>query len=60
LLLKTFDLLAHGTVCQVQPIGCGAQILQFGDSAEGGQGIQRQAHDGFFRGKIDSVSLADQ
>jgi hypothetical protein len=56
LLLKAFDLLAHGTVCQVEPVGCGAQILQFGNGSEGGQGIQRQAHGGLSGEK--SIRLA--
>ncbi|MNT56006.1 hypothetical protein D3C72_1932840 [compost metagenome] len=41
LLFQHLDLLADCAVRQVQAFGRGAQVLQLGDDAEGGEGIQR-------------------
>ncbi len=44
LFFQALDLLADGAVGQVQALGGRAQILQFGDRTEGGQGVQGQTH----------------
>ncbi|MNV81327.1 hypothetical protein D3C71_1749870 [compost metagenome] len=44
LFLQPLDLLADRAVRQVQPLSRRPQILQFGDGAEGRQGVQRQTH----------------
>jgi len=43
LLLQQPQLLAHRTVREVQLLRRGAQVLQAGEGAEGGQRVQRQA-----------------
>ena len=40
LFFQATDLLADGAMGQVQAFGRGAQVLQFGHRAKGGQGVQ--------------------